>query len=106
MTTKEEFGMRLAKLRTAANISAREMSLAIGQNASYINRIENKKAYPSMEVFFYICEYLKISPADFFDDGIAYPKKVESFCKKIQDMPLRQLNLLEQVADEFQIKKK
>ena len=39
MATKEEFGMRLAKLRTAANISAREMSLAIGQNASYINRI-------------------------------------------------------------------
>ena len=106
MTTKEEFGMRLAKLRTATNISAREMSLAIGQNASYINRIENNKAYPSMEVFFYICDYLKISPADFFDDRVTYPKNVEAFCKKIQHLQLRQLNLLEQVADEFQIKKK
>ena len=106
MYTKEEFGMRLAKLRTAANISAREMSLAIGQNASYINRIENKKAYPSMEVFFYICEYLKISPADFFDDRVAYPKNMETLCKKMYDLPLRQLDLLEQIVDEFQTKKK
>lgn len=106
MTTKEEFGIRLAKLRTAANISAREMSLAIGQNASYINRIENKKAYPSMEVFFYICDYLKISPADFFDDKISYPKNMESLCEKAHDLPLRQLNMLEQIAEEFHNSKK
>lgn len=106
MVTKEEFGMRLAKLRTAAKISAREMSLGIGQNASYINRIENKKAYPSMEVFFCIYDYLKISPGDFFDDKVSYPKKMKSLCEKAHDLPLKQLNLLEQVADEFHVKKK
>ena len=42
------------------------MSLAIGQNESYINRIEKKAAFPSMQIFFYICEYLQISPAEFF----------------------------------------
>lgn len=63
---EEMFAERLAKLRIARNVSAREMSLDIGQNESYINRIENKLAYPSMQTFFYICEYLKVTPEEFF----------------------------------------
>ena len=38
------FAERIASLRNQKNVSAREMSLAIGQNASYINRIENHRA--------------------------------------------------------------
>lgn len=45
------FIKRLITLRRQKNVSAREMSLAIGQNESYINRIENGKTYPSMQVF-------------------------------------------------------
>lgn len=37
---EELVAKRLAFLRTAKGVSAREMSLDIGQNASYINRIE------------------------------------------------------------------
>lgn len=48
---------RLISLRNQKNVSAREMSLAIGQNESYINRIENRKAFPSMQSFFL---YLRI----------------------------------------------
>ena len=43
MNTKESFSTRLAQLRTDEEISAREMSLDLGQNPSYINRIENQK---------------------------------------------------------------
>ena len=35
------FAERIAELREKKNVSAREMSLALGQNESYINRIEN-----------------------------------------------------------------
>ena len=35
---------RLIKLREEKGISARSMSLSIGQNANYINQIESKKA--------------------------------------------------------------
>ena len=73
MNTKESFSTRLAQLRTDEEISAREMSLDLGQNPSYINRIENQKAYPSMQVFFYICDYLKITPGDFFNQHMSYP---------------------------------
>ena len=39
----KEFAERLYKLRAQKNVSAREMSLDIGQNDSYINRIENSR---------------------------------------------------------------
>ena len=37
------FAERLISLRNQKNVSAREMSLALGQNGSYINRIENNE---------------------------------------------------------------
>lgn len=43
-----EFGDRLAELRTLKNVSAREMSLSMGQSVSYINQIENHLNFPSM----------------------------------------------------------
>ncbi len=63
---KEGFAGRLAKLRVERGVSAREMSLSLGQGAGYINNIENGRNMPSMAMFFEICEFLEISPADFF----------------------------------------
>lgn len=60
---------RLAKLRIRKGVSARDMSLSLGQAHNYINNIENKKSLPSMPSFFYICEYLGITPQEFFDEG-------------------------------------
>ena len=56
--TEKEFSLRLAQLRSEKGVSARDMSLSIGQNASYINNIENGKALPSMTGFFL---YMRIS---------------------------------------------
>ena len=44
---------RLAKLRTQKGVSARDMSLSLGQANNYINNIENKKSLPAMQSFFY-----------------------------------------------------
>ena len=56
----EEFTQnRIAQLRMQKNVSARDMSLSLGQNNSYINQIENKKALPSLQGLFYICEYFR-----------------------------------------------
>ena len=52
------FYQRLEKLRSEKGVSARDMSLSIGQSAGYINALENRNGFPSMQVFFYICEYL------------------------------------------------
>ena len=43
---------RIAKLRSIKKVSAREMSLSLGQNEKYKNHIENGKSLPSMQAFF------------------------------------------------------
>lgn len=96
------FSERLADLRAQKNVSAREMSLAIGQNESYINRIENKKAYPSMQCFFYICEYLDITPRDFFSEQLSYPKEVHEISELLCGLTPSQLTLISELAKELQ----
>lgn len=59
---KEAFSKRLVQLRMAKGVSARDMSLSLGQNPGYINSIENNKTFPSMSNFFEICDYLNITP--------------------------------------------
>lgn len=67
------FVNRLIKLRMKDGASARSMSRAIGQSNGYIAQIERKHNLPSMTVFFYICDYLKISPREFFDGEVELP---------------------------------
>ena len=75
------FARRLSALRMQKGVSAREMSLSIGQNESYINRIENKRSYPSLQLFFYICEYLNVTPQEFFNEDIKYPQQLNEIIK-------------------------
>ena len=72
------FGIRLSKLRMQKGVSARDMSLSIGQNAGYINCIENGRSLPSMKNFFLICDYLGITPNDYFNYQTSFPKKLSS----------------------------
>lgn len=58
---KREFSDPLVQLRLSKGISARDMSLSLAQSAGYINNIENSINYPSMAVFFNICDYLEIT---------------------------------------------
>ena len=63
MYEEELFAKRLEQLRLEKNVSS------LGQNPSYINRIENGKSLPSLPLFFYICDYFQITPKDFFDEN-------------------------------------
>lgn len=92
---EKEFAMRLSKLRLQKGVSARDMSLSIGQNAGYINNIETGKALPSMHGFFYICEYLNVSPQEFFDMESSQPEKVRLLCEKLNKLTTQQLESLD-----------
>ena len=70
---------RIISLRLTKGVSARDMSLTMGQNANYINHIENRKAEPSLTGLFYICEYFGITPHEFFDDDNLYPAHLKGF---------------------------
>ena len=66
-TLKLNLGTRLAELRIQRNVSAREMSISLGHGAGYINSIENGHALPSVVMLFEICDYLDITPKEFFE---------------------------------------
>ena len=94
-----DFSLRLAQLRTKKGVSARDMSLSLGQNAGYINNIESGKALPSMGTFFYICEYLNITPRDFFDTGTANPEKLDHLVKKLKMLNDAQFDSISTLID-------
>ena len=92
---KKEFAKRLAQLRNQKGISARDMSLSIGQNPGYINTIENGKSFPTMVNFFYICEFLHITPKEFFDSSSRDPEeKIRCLMEKIKLLTDEQLDAL------------
>ena len=92
----EEFTQnRIAQLRAQKEVSARDMSLSLGQNNSYINQIENRKALPSLQGLFYICEYFGITPKQFFDEGNAYPVQLE---RLLEDMKKLDAQTLEHIS--------
>ena len=92
---EKDFALRLAMLRTKKNVSAREMSLAIGQNSSYINHIETGKTLPSLSGILYICEYLNITPSEFFDTDIPNPEKLRSINELLKKLDDKQLDMVE-----------
>lgn len=91
---EDEFQLRLAQLRIQKGVSAREMSLALGQNSGYINTIENGKALPSMSVFLYMCDYLGVTPCEFFDTETANPEKLRSLVGELKRLDGDQLDAI------------
>lgn len=81
---EDDFSRRMSQLRERKGVSARDMSLSIGQNAGYINSIENGKSMPSMPAFLSICDYLGITPAEFFDLDSNTPERLREVISNLK----------------------
>ena len=90
MDYAELFRNRLIQLRNNLDVSARDMSLSLGQSESYINKIENRRTLPSMQSFFYICDYLHIHPKDFFDENFQNPSSTDELFQKFNSLSNQQ----------------
>ena len=88
------FALRLSFLREQKKISARSMSLSIGQNENYINQIESKKTFPSMQGFFYICDYLGVIPEEFFSKDNTAPELVKETVEHLLKLSKKDLSLV------------
>ena len=91
---EKDFAIRLARLREKKGVSARDMSLSIGQNPGYINNIESGKSKPSLEGIFYICEYLGVTPSEFFDMGSSNPSKLDAIIADMKKLNDKQLDTI------------
>lgn len=95
---EKDFAIRLAMLRTKKKVSAREMSLSIGQNPNYINHIETGSATPSLSGMLYICEYLGITPSEFFDFESKNPEKLNKINEYLKKLDDEQLEMVENLV--------
>lgn len=64
----ETFGLNVAKERIKQNISAYELSLRLGKDASYINKLENGKINVSLKTIIEIAEMLKLDIKELFNE--------------------------------------
>lgn len=91
---EKDFAIRLARLREKKGVSAREMSLSIGQNPGYINSIEIGKSKPSLDGIFFICDYLGVTPHEFFDMTSSDPTKLDAIIKDMKKLNDGQLETI------------
>lgn len=92
LTYRKEFCNRLMRLRMDKGVSARDMSLSLGLSESYINKVENEKTLPSMSTFFDICDFLGITPRDFFNTGAPFPFDIAIAVEEMNHMSKEQIS--------------
>ncbi len=77
---------RYAKIRLAHNISARKLSMELGQSTEYINQIENGRCLPSVEGLLNFCDYFQISVGEFFEERFQYPVQYSKIIEELNRM--------------------
>ena len=96
----EWFYKRVAELRIQKGVSARDMSLSLGQSESYINKIENKRTLPSFTGFLYICEYFELTPQEFFNTNTESPQRMKELIREMEKLsPSQAEHILQVVKD-------
>lgn len=95
---------RVAQLRLQKGVSARDMSLSLGQSESYINKIENQKTLPSVNGLYYICEYFGITPSEFFDEHNAAPDTLREVVADLKSLNNEQLTMVSTLIKEIKRK--
>lgn len=89
--------MRIARIRNAHKISARRLSLELGQSTEYINQIENGNALPSLEGLFNFCDYFNMTLGEFFEDRFNFPVEYSQIIAELNKMDLQEINVVHEM---------
>lgn len=95
---------RISEIRTKKNISEYKMSLDLGHSKSYIQSISSGKSLPSLSEFLYICDYLGVTPKEFFDDTITEPTLVNELYNLTKEMSKEDILVLINTAKRLNTK--
>ena len=85
---------RITELRTRKGVSEYKMSQDLDHSKSYIQSISSGKALPSLSEFLYICEYLGVTPSEFFDLDSVNPSKLNSVMRDMKKLNDQQLDII------------
>lgn len=90
---------RITELRIKKGVSEYKMSLDLGHSKSYVQSISSGKALPSFSEFLYICEYLGVTPKEFFDTDIAEPQLIRKLKRLAQQLSSEDVAVLINMAE-------
>ena len=85
---------RISVLRTKKNVSEYRMSTDLGHSKSYMQSISSGRAMPSLGEFLYICDYLGVTPREFFDENIKEPQLVQKLYELTRNMSDKDIEVL------------
>lgn len=95
---------RISEIRTKKNISEYKMILDLGHSKSYIQSISSGKSLPSLSEFLYICDYLGVTPKEFFDDTVTEPTLVNELYNLTKEMSKEDILVLINTAKRLNTK--
>lgn len=75
---------RITALRMQKGVSEYQMSYDLGHSRGYINNISSGKSLPSLTELFAICDYLNITPQEFFNTDATAPQKSKELLHEIE----------------------
>ena len=77
------------------------MNKSIGQSEGYINKIESGYSLPSLSGFFYICEFLEVTPYEFFNYYIKDNDKIQKILNILFSLSPRQLDYFFEILNDI-----
>lgn len=89
---------RITELRMKKGIAEHRMSLELGHSRSYMQGISSRRALPSMTEFIAICDYLGVTPKEFFEEDNPNPSAVSELCAAARQLSDEDLSLLTLLA--------
>lgn len=93
---------RITDLRLKKGVAEHRMSLDLGHSRSYMQGISSGRALPSMTEFLAICDYLEVTPKDFFDEGNTNPTLLQATLDKLKGLPESDLLIIYTMAERLQ----
>lgn len=97
---------RITELRIKKGVSEYKMSTDLGHSKSYIQSITSGRSLPSLSEFLYICDYLSVTPKEFFDQNISEPLLLRQLINLSKNMSDKDLLALINIADRLNEKQK
>ena len=93
---------RITDLRLKKGVAEHRMSLDLGHSRSYMQGISSGRALPSMTEFLAICDYLEVTPKDFFDEGNTNPTLLQATLDKLKGLHESDLLIIYTMAERLQ----
>lgn len=77
---------RITQLRMQKGVSEYKMSYDLGCSRGYIYNISSGKSLPPMQKFLEICDYLEVTPSQFFNESSNTPMLVQKIIEELVEL--------------------